>query len=444
MPPHLHHGLLARRLLVPGLLAGALLRLAVLPTPGTGDVTIWKVWSVAASQDLTGVYGVGGSPTERRLLRWQNEEMTVDYPPAALEELAIVGRLYGTTHPGAEDSRQFNAAVKLPGLLAEVAIVGLILTWGRRRFGMDAAAWTALAWWLNPALVIDGPLLGYLDALMAVPAVLALVCAVAGAAWLSGALLALALLTKAQAIFTAPVILAALVARRHDRPWRRALLGALGGATTSVIVTAPYIARGAWPNVMQALGRLATHDSLSAYGANVWWIVTWVLRVFDVAGEWGWWRAITQDVRILAISRAVALGVPNPRLVGMAIVGGLCAWGAWRAWRSSSTAHAAALAGWSAFAYALFAAQVHENHLYLAVPFLVVAGGLDRRYRRLCWAVSMILSLNLVLFYGFGRDWPDVVHRSWTVIDASVWLAFGSLAVFTWATRVMTRPEASG
>jgi len=242
-------------------------------------------------------------------------------------------------------------------------------------------------------------------------------------------------LTKAQAIFAAPVILAALVGRGHERPWARGLQALLGGAVMSAVLVLPYVARGALPNIVQALGRLATHDSLSAYGANVWWIVTWVLRVRDVAGEWGWWRALTQDVRILSITRAVELGVPNPRIIGMAIVGLLSAWGAWRAWRSSSHAHIAALAGWCAFAYALFAAQVHENHLYLAVPFLIVAGGLDGRYRRLCWTVSTILSLNLLLFYGLGRGAPDVLRRSWTIVDASVILAFVSVAVFVRATR---------
>ena len=85
----------------------------------------------------------------------------------------------------------------------------------------------------------------------------------------------------------------------------------------------------------------------------------------------------------------------------------------------------------------LFAAQTHENHLYLAVPFLVLAAGLDRRYRPTCWAASAILSLNLVLFYGFGRGLPHVLYRSWTVIDASVLLAFVSIGVFVTATKVM-------
>lgn len=39
-----------------------LVRLAVLPLPGTEDVGVWKVWSFAATTDLTGMYGIGGDP----------------------------------------------------------------------------------------------------------------------------------------------------------------------------------------------------------------------------------------------------------------------------------------------------------------------------------------------------------------------------------------------
>jgi hypothetical protein len=444
---------LSRRLLIPGLLCGSLLRALALPTPGTGDVTIWKVWSFAASHDVTGVYGVGGSPPERRVLRWHGQGMTVDYPPASLEELALVGRLYRSIDPRFEDSRTLNALVKLPGLLAEILIVGLVLAWGRRHGAGDAAAWIALAWWLNPAVIIDGPLLGYLDAEMAVPAMLALACALAGPAWIAGALLALAVLTKAQAIFAAPVIMAALMGGARPlltggarplltggargQPWRRFLHGAIGGTLMSAALLLPYLARGAWANVVQAVGRLATRDALSANGANLWWVATWILRAWDVHGEWGWGRALTQEVRILSITRAMEIGVPNPRVLGISIVGLLCAWAMREAWRSQSSARVAALAGWSAYAYALFAAQVHENHLYLAMPFFVVAGGLDRRYRPLCWAVSAIVSLNLLLFYGLGQDAPEILHRDWTGLDGSVLLAVASLVTFAWGTGIV-------
>ena len=407
-------------------------------------MTIWKVWTFAATHDLTGAYGVGGSPPERRVLHWQGEELSVDYPPLTLAELAVTGRFYERRHPLFEDSNAFNVAVKLPGLAAEIALVILILTLGRRRFGADAAAWTTLALWLNPAVLLDGPVLGYLDMQMAVPAVLALVAAWAGAGWLAGALAAIAVLTKPQALFVCPVIAAAAVA--SDRRLRVAAQAAFAAALTAVVVLVPFLVRGAWANFVQAMSRLGTHDMLSAQASNAWWIFTWILRVLDVAGEWGWRGALTQEVRILAISRAIALGYPNPRLVGGVLVAGALTWAAWRARRLRSLGGLATLAGWSAYAYAVLAAQVHENHLFLAVPFLCIAAGLNRRFARPLWWVSAILTVNLLLFYGLGRDQPTLLERSWTGIDASVLLAFVNVGVFVWMTARLprfTRPELS-
>lgn len=428
---------LGRRILLPGLILGAMLRISALPLGGTGDVVVWKVWSFAATSDLTGVYGVGGSPPERRVLHWQDEAMTVDYPPLTFYELAAAGHLYRWRHPLFEDSRTLTVLVKLPGLIAELLLVALVLSWGRRQFGEDAAAWTTLALWLNPALLLNGPVLGYLDAQMAVPAAMALTAASAGWGALAGALAAVALLTKAQAIFVMPVIAALLFWRSPSQRWRLPASAAIAGTVTSSLLVLPYIVRGAWANLVQAVGRLAAQDMISAQAVNVWWIFTWVVRVLDSVADWGWWRALTQEVRILAISVAVQAGYPNARVIGLLMVSCAIAWAVWRARRISSLAGAAALTAWCAYAYMLLAAQVHENHLYLTVPLLAIAAGLAPRYRRIFWSVSAIAALNLYLFYGSSPGHPPIIQRNWTIVDTTVVLSFVNVGVFVWFTRTL-------
>ena len=122
-------------LLASGLLLGALLRFAALPLPGTGDVPFLEAWSLGAAKDLTGIYGVGGWPPEVRQLSWQGFESWVQYPPVAVAELGVAGRLYTWRRPTPADSPSFVAALKLPGLAAEAALVVVVLTWGRRFWG---------------------------------------------------------------------------------------------------------------------------------------------------------------------------------------------------------------------------------------------------------------------------------------------------------------------
>ncbi len=427
----------ARRGVLLALIAGAVVRAIALPLPGTGDVLIWKVWSANAARDLTGVYGVGGVPPERRVLRWQDAEMTVDYPPLALAELAIVGRAYRAVDRAFRDTPTLNAFVKLPGIGAEVAIVALLLTWGRRLMGAAAATWAALAIWLNPLVVLNGAVLGYLDAQMAVPIVLAVMAAWAGGAAIAGVLLAVAVLTKAQAVFAAPAIVVLLY--RRSPALQHAASFVAGGTMATAALVVPFVVRGAWSNLVQAVGRLATHDMLSAQAANIWWIFTWVLRVIDVGPEWGWWRSICQEVRILGISRAVALGYPNPRMVGLGLTALAVGWACWRMWRVTSLAHAAALTAWCAYAYAMLAAQVHENHWYAAVPLFALAAGADRRYRSVFLAVTTIAALNLYLFYGLGDGHPPITRRDATWIDASVLLSIVNVGVFAYAATVLAR-----
>ena len=82
---------------------GLLVRLAALPLPGTEDVRTWKIWAFGASRHVTHVYGVGGTPPVRGVLTWQSLETTVDYPPAALYVLALVGLAYRQIDPAFAD-----------------------------------------------------------------------------------------------------------------------------------------------------------------------------------------------------------------------------------------------------------------------------------------------------------------------------------------------------
>ena len=295
--------------------------------------------------------------------------------------------------------------------------------------------------WLNPALLLNGPTLGYLDPTMYVPLVIAIVAAAASAAWLAGIVTAIAMLTKAQAIFALPVVLT-LVCRRGSTAIRQFVQFAVAGMITAVVVILPFLLRGAFPNMLQSLSRLAAHDMISAQAANIWWIATWMIRVADSVQDMGWAPALTQPVRILAISVAVDVGYPNFRAIGLLLVAAANALAVWWAWRVRSMGGAVAIAGWSVYGYAMLAAQVHENHLVPAVPMLAIAAALDSRLRSVYWAVSVIAALNLYLFYGLAPGLPPFVDRSATGIDMTVFLSIVNVGVFVWFTRLLLRqPE---
>ena len=419
--------------LAAALVAGALARALLLPLEGSVDVGSWKAWSFSGSYDATALYGVGGHPPERRLLPWQGGGTTTEYPPLALYEISAMGRIYRSIDHSFSDSPLLTVLIKTPGIVAEIVLVIFLLTSGRRLVG-PGARWLAVAFWLNPAVILNGAALGYLDAQMAVPATIALVMACAGRPGVAGALLAIAVMTKAQALFVGPVVLLAVIRARRGAMARAFASFALAGAGVVVGLVVPVVLRGAWPNMVQAVGRLAAHDMVSGYGLNVWWIVTWLVRA-QYSMDLGLVGALTAPVKILQITRFVEVGYPNPKPLGSAIVVALLVWGIWRWRRGTTPAGWAGLAGWSVFAYAMFSAQVHENHLYLAVPMFALAAAWDPSWRAIFYAVSLTTAFNMYIFYGLSGGWPPVIDRTWTGVDMSVLVAFANVALFGWVTK---------
>jgi len=445
-------------------LAGALIRVAALPGPGTGDLTIWKVWSYnAARHGVGGMYGVGGTPPERRALEYAGVTATVDYPPLALWELGVAGNAYWIwSHRRFPNATPLNAFVKLPGLAAEIGVTVLLFALVRARLGQYAARLTAAAYWLNPAALFDASILGYLDAQYVLPAIAALAAAVSGWPMAAGALIAASILTKAQGLFIAPAVAAAIWSiGAPDRRAARLLAASAGGLAVTIAVAAPVVAAGGWPNMLQALGRLATHDMLSANATNLWWVVGYLLRVRYSVHDMGLWAAVTAPAKILGIQRVIEIGYPDPRTIGIALTMAAIAWALWTASRAPArvanvaprtphlapgTPHAAVdlwllagLAGFCVHAYATLSAQVHENHLFAAVPLLVLAAAGRPGFRPIAAGVSAVVALNLNLFYGFGDGIGYALPRAIAIVDFTVIVALFNCFLLSWHAVVLSR-----
>jgi hypothetical protein len=376
------------------------------------------------------MYGVGGSPPERGVVVWHDRRTTVDYPPGTLYTLAVVGRVYRALDPPFRDTRALTVAIKAAILAGDALVCLLLFTLLRGRFGEAAARTGALLYWLNPGVLLDGAVLGYLDSWVAAPAMAAFVAADAGAPILCGIAAAIAIMMKAQAIFVLPVAVILLLQRARTSG---AVISLAAAVAVGALTLSPFVLRGALPNVVQGIGSLLRHDMLSATAANVWWIVTWILRASYAAHDLGAWTAWTMPVRILGISRVVALGYPNPRWIATVAVAAAIVWAFWKMRRFPLPVVLAAGA-FAVHAYFVLGVQVHENHLYLALPLLAGAAATLPHFRGPFALLSAVFALNLFLFYGIGRGFP-LPPRGFTVVDATVVLSFVDVGAFIWFAR---------
>src|SRR5580704_5104629 len=246
---------------IAALLVGIVVRAAALPLPGTHDTIPWKVWSYnAAREGVNRLYGVGGSPPDRRVLSYLGAEATADYPPLALHELGLAGRAYRLVmHGQFPNTTPLYVALKTPAVLADAGFAVLLYFAVRRRVGEAAARWSTMAYWLNPGVVLDGAMLGYLDPQFVLPIGASLVAASSGWPATAGAFGAAALLTKPQAAILGPAV--ALAVWNGAEKGARALAAATAAALlVTALVVGPIVAAGGGPNLLQALGRFGTQD----------------------------------------------------------------------------------------------------------------------------------------------------------------------------------------
>jgi hypothetical protein len=420
------------------------IRLIALPLRGTEDVVTWKIWMVEAAKDVTSVYGVGGNPPVRGELHWQRWTTTVDYPPVALYELGVAGAIYRAFDPHFEDTPAITVAVKVPGLLFGIGLT-LFLWWIVKRLSgnRDRALWVAAAYWANPAAIMNAELLGYLDPLMMLPAVASLALIHLGALEWAGASLAIAILTKPQAILVAPIFALAAWRMGGSRGFIRSIVG---GALASTVIVLPFVLVGALSNMWLAFGSFyARRDILSGYAANIWWIANYVLRAWYQVPRVGFTAAYLAPVRrIMAVSTFEDVGFPNPRPLGTLLAAGAAGWGLWRLRHARDLSLHALGAAFIVHAFFVVSVGVHEHHMILAVPMLALAAALRPSLAPLFWTVSAIVALNMNLFYGIGYGLGWSIPRGILFVDLTVWLSVANVAALVWHARVVSREAANG
>jgi hypothetical protein len=428
-----------RRRTIVILALATLVRLAGLPLRGTEDVGTWKIWMVAAAKNVTTVYGVGGHPPIRGELHWKQFTTTVDYPPVALYELGAMGQLYRLVDPAFDDRPLLTAAVKLPGLVFGIGLT-MFLWWTVKHFRQEtrAAEAVAVAYWANPATILNGEVLGYLDPLMMLPAIASLVLLHLNAAEWAGASLAIAIFTKPQAVLLAPLFALATWNVGGTRAMLRALIG---GALTTAVIMLPFALIGALPNMWLAFGSFITRrDILSGYAANIWWIVNYLLRAWYQIRNVGVVAAYLAPVRrIMAISTFEEVGFPNPRPFGTLLAATTTVWGLWQLWRARELALHLLGAAFIVHAFFVLSVGVHEHHMMLAVPLLALAAALRPALWPLFWVISAIVALNMNLFYGIGLGLGWSLPRGLLLIDLSVLLSVANVLALAWHGRTLNR-----
>lgn len=364
------------------LLAGLIIRLKVAPAEGYGfDVGTNKSWAYSAV-----ILGSGRSYTQQL-----KDDMLPNYPPLSMLFFQLSGWVYmHTISPTLDiDAPSFQTAIKSGSMVADllmaVLLYAMLSRYKRNRwFGVVAAA----IYLFHPVPIHDGAFWGQTDSEYAVFLVAAFGAFVYGFSAIAGCCMALALLTKFQAVACLPLFVILIL----KSGWRSTLKAVVGGFAVTALVLLPFWWTGFFSEVIHVYtSAIGYYDSVSSSAYNFWWSL-----YADEAGNMHDTALLFHTLSFRTIGMILfALSILYPIVL------------LWPHLRPSpkngETLPAVFLAATlSAYAFFLWNTQMHERYSFAVIPLGLVVAFASTRAARLYVLVSLFIFLNFLGWLPIG------------------------------------------
>lgn len=380
------------------LLAASALRLGLARSPGYEfDVSVNQKWAKSAVE-----LGLSQSYAEQ-----VDGNMLPNYPPLSLIVFASAGRLYRGLIDAKFDiaAPLFDLWIKLPAMLFDLLTVIAVWCLLRKKSERLALLGTAL-YAFHPVVWYDSAVWGQTDALYTLPVLLGMIAYARERMMLAGALLAIAVLMKFQAIAVFPLLLLSIM-----KP-RRVLALASGGIIVIALVALPFLhdnGIAAIANVYR--GSVGYYPTLTVGAYNFWW---------SVLGDRSW---AMQDSEIF-------LWGVRYRLAGFILFTFMAAWivTAPRLLKAGKKSVEDVLLGAAllSLAFFLFNAQMHERYFF---PFCALALPAALRSR------AVMIPYLVISLLG----WMNLLGAlPWGSFDRAIFARFDTIDVACATTMVVT------
>jgi Gpi18-like mannosyltransferase len=206
------------------LIGAFLLRLLIaFKNPGyPADMATFIAWALhAADVGLSGFY---------------TDTIFADYPPGYIYVLFIIGQIANGLgfDPGGE---QIRLLVRIPAILADLAICALLLRIGLKRGDGRIGFWLAVLYALNPSVWINSASWGQVDSIFTLALIGSLLLVTSGRTNMAAMLFAITVLIKPQALIFTPVFVFPLLIRGE---WRKIGTSLLSGMAVFVALVTPF------------------------------------------------------------------------------------------------------------------------------------------------------------------------------------------------------------
>ncbi len=353
-------------LLAGTLLVALIMRLSLSFLPDTmGDLSQYRHWQERiATVGIVSAYGEESPPY-------------IDYPPVFPYILKALSGLRGVLPaswvPGWGDAGSFM--LKLPAVLAELAITCLVFVFVRKGAGFRAAYASALLFAFNPAVLFNTTYWGQADAVHS----LFVLCSVVTLAWgkpeLSWVFLTVGVLTKPLAAPFVPLV--ALVTLR-DYSRVRFIRCICLAVFTAVVLLVPFVMTGTFSVIVaRIIHDIGVMPFVSVNAHNLWWCLT-------AGPPW-----VPASNRLLGIVTYKAVGI-----VAFVVIQSLLIV---KVVKHRDRGLLLAVAAAMPLVFFMVSTHMHENHMYGVFPLMAMVCMRSRRATVVYVLLSVTFLANMVL-----------------------------------------------
>ena len=357
--------------------------------PGNGDIDIWLDWMSAISdRGTTAAY----------------QSMRHDYPPGAFVALSVTGHA--------------SEIVKAAPLLALKSMIAISAFAGAVVF----VAWTGNVFQtaaLLSAMAVNAAALGYLDALVVAPLLLALIALQRRQLVAAGFFYALAISLKWQPLIIAPFVIveACGVSPTSEwRAWRDGLARISAGMIVAIVL---FLLAFDAASIRTGFRAALAHNSLSFQALNPNWIIQMMLYIAVRANDALFEVAVPNW---LALSARLAFSAAYGLVVLAFILK-----------RGREYQDFVWFACLGFFTYCTLGVGVHENHLFvamvLAFSLLAVAHPAGAS---MALYLAIASNINLLLFSGLDGHVRMNERMPFAYAPVVVWSIIASLTNTLW------------
>ena len=377
-----------------------------------------RVWLAIASPGLPndiGAFAAWARHAASHALFWSYSDpaLFLDYPPGYLYVLFLIGRLSSALglQTGGE---AFLVLLKLPALLAEAGIAWLLFQAARARWGLRGAAAIALLFLLSPAVLINAAAWGQVDAVLTLAIVASLMLLVTRRYGGAGALFALALLIKPQALLWLPVLgLVSAIDSWRERSPRPIAVAGLGFVLAFSLPVLPFaLVQGPGWIVELYLNTLGSYPYATLNAFNLYALLGWNWVPIDssplTATPWVWGSLFVMPTLVFASLLLI------------------------RSRRREVVLYLGALVIAMAFT---FMPKMHERYLYAVIPLLLLCFGRSRDRRFLLLAVGYSITVYIGEVTTLLRAWEYEFYGIPNDFLLMRLTALANLVLFAWLAK---------